>query len=182
MKRVTEVANEIAFGTSKTLFQGIMCMIAESIRLGAKWHPVAKILQATTTTNLGAVKRITIQLDPFTKNTQAIRCGIVQGINLIEILLFTCRSAWYALTSRKVRETNLNCTVGVNVVNDRSEPRMHVDLSAFSIALLERCECITFSFTDDGRQLLFKCAHLSDTQILNYLMHLASPQVDKKSK
>ncbi|XP_019866169.1 39S ribosomal protein L53, mitochondrial [Aethina tumida] len=60
--------------------------------------------------NLKPVKRINVQFDPFHPNA------------------VTARDFLWHITSPKVAETNLNCIVKTNVVCDRSQPEIKIDL------------------------------------------------------
>ncbi|CAH0560731.1 unnamed protein product [Brassicogethes aeneus] len=61
--------------------------------------------------NLKPIKRINVQFDPFHPNA------------------VTTRDFLYHITSPKVTETNLNCLIKTNVVCDRSEPEIKIDLN-----------------------------------------------------
>ncbi|XP_018572041.1 39S ribosomal protein L53, mitochondrial [Anoplophora glabripennis] len=60
--------------------------------------------------NLKPVRRIQVQFDPFHPNA------------------ITARDFLFHISSPKVVETNLNCVIKTNVVCDRSEPQINIDL------------------------------------------------------
>jgi hypothetical protein len=60
--------------------------------------------------NLKPVKRITVDFDPFVPSSRHVRKFL------------------YATSSVDIRETNLKCSFKTNVVNDRSEPKIGLEL------------------------------------------------------
>ncbi|KAK9730587.1 39S ribosomal protein L53/MRP-L53 [Popillia japonica] len=60
--------------------------------------------------NLKPVKKIEVQFDPFHQNA------------------ITVRDFLHFITSAKVTNTNLNCKIKTNIVCDRSEPQIKIDL------------------------------------------------------
>ncbi|XP_060531228.1 large ribosomal subunit protein mL53 [Cylas formicarius] len=89
--------------------------------------------------NLKSVKKIQVQFDPFHPNA------------------VTARNFLYYISIPKVQETNLNCILKTNVVCDRSEPTIKVDL------------------TDSGETVQFLANNLSLLEVLQYFnKHISS--------
>ena len=86
------------------------------------------------------------------------------------------------LTHRIAKATNPKCAVQATLVNDRSPPTMTVDLrtlpryTPYPHVIQYTCLAV------DGRRLQFNTQHLSETQILNYLRHLAPPPKEEDKK
>ncbi|KAJ8922811.1 hypothetical protein NQ315_007846 [Exocentrus adspersus] len=71
---------------------------------------ISAITKQLNQVNLKPVKRIQVQFDPFHPNA------------------VTARNFLFHITSSKVTETNLDCLIKTNVVCDRSEPHIKIDL------------------------------------------------------
>ena len=78
--------------------------------------------------HLRPIKKLSFQFDPFHHNAKTVR----------DIL--------YHLSSRKIRKTSETCVIKADVVCDRSEPTISIDLH-------------------NGMNVLFKCAHLNTFEI-----------------
>ncbi|KAJ3657763.1 hypothetical protein Zmor_009546 [Zophobas morio] len=71
---------------------------------------ISAITKQLKKVNLKPVKKIQVQFDPFHPNA------------------VTARDFLFHITTPKVLESNLNCVIKPNVVCDRSEPEIKVDL------------------------------------------------------
>ncbi|KAJ8927044.1 hypothetical protein NQ314_020531 [Rhamnusium bicolor] len=71
---------------------------------------ISAIVKQLKLVNLKPVKKIQIQFDPFHPNAA------------------TARNFLFHISSPKVAETNLNCAIKTNIVCDRSEPEIRIDL------------------------------------------------------
>ncbi|XP_030766895.1 39S ribosomal protein L53, mitochondrial [Sitophilus oryzae] len=71
---------------------------------------ISAICKQLNAVNLQPVKKIQVQFDPFHHNA------------------VTARDFLFHITSSKVQQTNLNCSIKTNVVSDRSEPYIKIDL------------------------------------------------------
>ncbi|GFS35074.1 hypothetical protein TNIN_438961 [Trichonephila inaurata madagascariensis] len=78
--------------------------------------------------HLRPVKKLSFQFDPFHENAK------------------TVRDFYFHISSKKIRKTNQSCVFKADVVNDRSEPTISVDLS-------------------NGLNVLFKCSNLSTLEV-----------------
>ncbi|XP_044255246.1 39S ribosomal protein L53, mitochondrial isoform X2 [Tribolium madens] len=71
---------------------------------------ISAIVKQLKSVNLKPVKKIQVQFDPFHPNA------------------VTARDFLFHISTPKVIETNLNCVIRPNVVCDRSEPEIKIDL------------------------------------------------------
>ncbi|RZB40399.1 39S ribosomal protein L53, mitochondrial [Asbolus verrucosus] len=71
---------------------------------------ISAITKQLKLVNLKPVKKIQVQFDPFHPNA------------------VTARDFLFHISTPKVTETNLNCIIKSNVVCDRSEPEIKIDL------------------------------------------------------
>jgi large subunit ribosomal protein L53 len=71
---------------------------------------ISAIMKQLKMVNLKPVKKINVQFDPFHPNA------------------VTARDFLFHISNPKVVETNLNCVIKPNVVCDRSEPEIKIDL------------------------------------------------------
>lgn len=78
--------------------------------------------------HLRPIKKLSFQFDPFHENAK------------------TVRDFYFHISSKKIRKTNQSCVFKADVVNDRSEPTISVDLS-------------------NGLNVLFKCSNLSTLEV-----------------
>ncbi|GFR33472.1 hypothetical protein TNCT_637911 [Trichonephila clavata] len=85
--------------------------------------------------HLRPVKKLSFQFDPFHENAK------------------TVRDFYFHISSKKIRKTNQSCVFKADVVNDRSEPTISVDLS-------------------NGLNVLFKCSNLSTLEVAKEFNHI----------
>ncbi|GFT35413.1 hypothetical protein NPIL_472411 [Nephila pilipes] len=85
--------------------------------------------------HLRPVKKLSFQFDPFHENAK------------------TVRDFYFHISSKKIRKTNEGCVFKADVVNDRSEPTISVDLS-------------------NGLNVLFKCSNLSALEVAKEFNHI----------
>ncbi|GBM82878.1 hypothetical protein AVEN_183737-1 [Araneus ventricosus] len=78
--------------------------------------------------HLRPVKKLSFQFDPFHENAK------------------TVRDIYFHISSKKIRKTNEGCIFKADVVNDRSEPTISIDLN-------------------NGLNVLFKCSNLSPLEV-----------------
>jgi large subunit ribosomal protein L53 len=71
---------------------------------------ISAVMKQLKMVNLKPVKKINVQFDPFHPNA------------------VTARDFLFHISNPKVVETNLNCVIKPNVVCDRSEPEIKIDL------------------------------------------------------
>ncbi|CAH1953911.1 unnamed protein product [Acanthoscelides obtectus] len=78
-------------------------------------HSVGGVVSAITKqlklVNLKPIKKIQVQFDPFHPNA------------------VTARDFLFHISNPKVIQTNINCAIRTNVVCDRSEPQIKIDLA-----------------------------------------------------
>ncbi|XP_066234018.1 large ribosomal subunit protein mL53 [Saccopteryx leptura] len=92
---------------------------------------------------LRAVKQVQVQFCPFEKNVESTRAFL------------------QAVSSERVRSTNLNCSVVADVRHDGSEPRVDV-------------------LFGDGHRLIMRGAHLTAQEMLSaFASHLQARSADK---
>ncbi|KAG8193043.1 hypothetical protein JTE90_028155 [Oedothorax gibbosus] len=78
--------------------------------------------------HLRPIKKLSFQFDPFHKNAKCVR------------------DFMFHISSKKIRQSNEVCAFKTEIVNDRSDPTISLDLS-------------------NGLNVLFKCAHLSSLEV-----------------
>uniref|UniRef100_A0A914WSV8 Large ribosomal subunit protein mL53 n=1 Tax=Plectus sambesii TaxID=2011161 RepID=A0A914WSV8_9BILA len=105
-----------------------MCLMWQRIRFGVKWKPAEMQALAVRGLNLQKVKNIRVSFDPFHPNNRSLR------------------EFWAALSGPKVKTTNPQCLVKVDIRNDRRPPYFEANLA-------------------DGHRLVFKTEHMHTMDI-----------------
>ncbi|GFW67111.1 hypothetical protein TNCV_4031291 [Trichonephila clavipes] len=82
--------------------------------------------------HLRPVKKLSFQFDPFHENAK------------------TVRDFYFHISSKKIRKTNQSCVLKADVVNDRSEPTISVDLKVNNGEVEGEAQLLTADLIREG--------------------------------